>query len=123
MSEASRIEAEREIAWSIHQMARRVYWGDKRDRLRRVLWSTQGGVCGLCGVTMLPFKSCDSLDGDGATIDHVIPRSKGGPDRLGNMLVAHARCNSDKDVRVPTGCELVWLLAVNARLGVEPMRW
>ena len=35
-----------------------------------------------------------------ATIDHVIPRSKGGTDRPDNLQLAHARCNKIKGNRL-----------------------
>ena len=31
-----------------------------------------------------------------ATIDHIIPRSKGGGDEIENLQLAHARCNKIK---------------------------
>lgn len=57
------------------------------------------------------------------SLDHVIPRDLGGRDAWGNYLLAHGECNGAKSNDAPTGCEMVWLLAVNARLGVEPTRW
>lgn len=57
------------------------------------------------------------------TIDHVIPRSMDGPLRFGNVVLAHQPCNQRKANRPPNGCELVFLLMVNNRLGVEPLRW
>lgn len=82
-------------------------------RLKLALLDVQGDICPLCG---LPIKGV-------GTLEHVIPRSAGGADRLGNFVCSHHRCNARKADRMPTGCELVWLLAVNARLGVEPQRW
>lgn len=57
------------------------------------------------------------------TVDHVVPRSRGGALGLGNVVLAHRPCNGRKANRMPTGCELTFLLAVNARLGVRPDRW
>lgn len=56
------------------------------------------------------------------TFEHVIPRALGGMN-VGNRLAAHRRCNMRKGDSRPTACELVWLLAVNARLGVQPQRF
>jgi 5-methylcytosine-specific restriction endonuclease McrA len=58
-----------------------------------------------------------------ASLDHVIPKALNGADRLGNLVAAHRGCNHRKGSHPPTGCTLVWLLAVNNRLGVGPMRW
>lgn len=43
--------------------------------------------CWLCGETV------SSKD---ASRDHVIPRSKGGPDKLANLRLAHASCNENR---------------------------
>lgn len=84
-------------------------------RFRVLLRRMQGKICPICGAT---------LEGASVTtLDHVIPKSRGGPDRLGNLFAAHYPCNQEKGNRMPTGCELIWLLAVNSRLGVEPQRW
>lgn len=42
----------------------------------------------------------------------------GGPNRLGNLVVAHRWCNNRKGNRTPTGCECLWLSVVNIRLGI-----
>lgn len=50
-----------------------------------------------------------------ASIDHVVPRALGGLNE-GNIVAVHLRCNGRKGGRMPTGCELVVLAWVNARL-------
>jgi hypothetical protein len=92
-----------------------VYWvwrGGQSPVLHRIT-KAQGGACSLCGE---PLR----LDAEvsfarQATIDHVVPRFLGG-DNNGNRLVAHRACNSRKSATPPTGCEIVLLAAVNARL-------
>lgn len=83
--------------------------------VRRVLLRVQDGLCASCGRAIRNHFQ--------VSVDHVIARSLGGLDRLGNLLAMHGRCNNLKGNRPPNGCELVWLLAVNARLGVQPMQW
>lgn len=80
---------------------------------REILYSAQEGICAICGDLIIPK----------ASIDHVIPKAKGGVDKLGNLLATHYRCNNTKADNIPTGCQLVWLLAVNSRLGVYPQKW
>lgn len=57
-----------------------------------------GRTCGICGADVdltLPYPS------DGfATVDHVVPRSAGGPDDGSNLQLAHYRCNLLKSNRV-----------------------
>lgn len=96
-----------------------------RMRDRAALWFAQHGICPLCG-DLMPHD--DDEDGPDdrqmvASIEHVIPRSLGGFNRLGNYVATHRGCNRARGDAPPTGCLLVWLLAVNARLCVEPVKW
>ena len=43
-----------------------------------------------------PIKSQEDL-----TIDHIIPRSKGGTDKLTNLQPMHKKCNCDKGCTMP----------------------
>lgn len=106
-AEWERFESRHEPAGMIR--ARNLY------RFRVLLRRLQGKICPICG---------EHMEGQSVTtIDHVIPKSRGGPDRLGNFLCTHKPCNARKADRMPTGCELVWLLAVNNRLGHGPLTW
>ena len=74
--------------------ARRLLAVARRDR-----W-----ICWLCGERVDPRASGKRR----ATRDHVIPRSKGGPDALSNLRLAHYSCNSrrgDKPVPVANAGE------------------
>lgn len=68
----------------------RVYKRDipltKRNVIRR-----DGSVCQYCG-----RKSSNM------TVDHVVPKSKGGKDEWKNMVCACPDCNAKKDDRTPT---------------------
>jgi 5-methylcytosine-specific restriction endonuclease McrA len=81
--------------------------------LRCKLWDAQRGICGLCGKPM--------RGGQNDSLDHVIPHSLGGHNGAGNSLLCHSECNGRKSNDVPTGCEMVFLLAVNARIGALPL--
>lgn len=104
-----------------------------KARLMAKLWRVQGELCPLCG---------DPIPAEGrmgkmscASLDHVYPRRRqpgqgrghkphGMGRRVGlavSAFVTHAKCNLKKANREPTGCEVVWLLAVNARLGIGPL--
>lgn len=60
-------------------------WSGRRaQNLRAACLATYGTLCHLCGRP-------------GATsADHVVPRSKGGPDSLENLRPAHRSCNSQR---------------------------
>ena len=86
-------------------------WKGRADPLLQRIAKVQGGACSLCGRPL-------SFDKDGPqqpTVEHVTPRSRGGRNHK-NRLVAHRGCNLRKGAGLPTGCELILLQAVNARL-------
>ncbi len=60
---------------------------------REALHRRDGGRCQYCGVT--PPR------GERLTIDHVQPRSRGGPTSWENCVLACAACNRDKADRTP----------------------
>ncbi len=98
-------------------------------RVIAALWTVQGGVCSICGREVAPVYRPGR--GSAASRDHTFPRfreqtaGRPRPPALGRwgghlripITMAHAKCNSRKGARWPTGCEMIWLLAVNARLG------
>ncbi len=64
------------------------------------LWNAQSGLCALCGRAM-PASRWDTPHATvwkkmRPTFDHIRPRSKGGDDSVGNLQLAHARCNKIK---------------------------
>lgn len=83
---------------------------ETRETIRRA----QGGICPYC---------CRKLRRSDATIDHVLPKSAGGLDGPGNWLATCGPCNHEKGDDMPNGCAIVWVLAVNARIGAEPVTW
>lgn len=54
-----------------------------RKRLLR-----KSNVCALCGGQIINMKD--------ATIDHIVPISRGGGDEIANLQVAHLKCNLEK---------------------------
>lgn len=79
--------------------------------------SVQRGTCVLCGTVIDMETDFAPSDMRRPSFDHVVARSLGGGNE-GNYLIAHRKCNSDKSNRRATGCELVWLAAVNSHLGI-----
>ncbi|THG29856.1 HNH endonuclease [Naasia lichenicola] len=68
----------------------------RRGVLRRDAWR-----CGYCGHSA-------------STIDHVLPRSRGGADSWENLVACCLRCNNVKGDRTPA--EMGWRLRVNPRM-------
>jgi hypothetical protein len=62
-----------------------------------------GWWCWLCGAAIDPAAPANS-PGSG-TVDHVVPRSRGGTDEPGNLRLAHRRCNVRRGNHLP---ELAW---------------
>jgi|GEM_PF-536698 5-methylcytosine-specific restriction endonuclease McrA len=52
------------------------------------------GKCLICGG---PLKF-DAATGEGATVEHIMPRSLGGANDLRNLGIAHRRCNGEKGI-------------------------
>lgn len=59
-----------------------------RKHLRRKLYREANGYCSICGEHIDYFSE--------STIDHVIPKSKGGSNKMSNLKIAHAYCNRKK---------------------------
>ena len=81
---------------------------------KRFMWTAQNGVCYLCGQP-LPRKWASPK----LTFEHIWPVSRiaGGDTFEGNVMLAHHKCNVGKANRLPHPCELIYLAAVNLRLG------
>ena len=68
-----------------------------------------GAICHLCG-EQINLQDVEN----GLSVDHVIPRSKGGTDSLENLRPSHKRCNfrrQDLDMsvwRAQTTDEISW---------------
>jgi 5-methylcytosine-specific restriction endonuclease McrA len=62
---------------------------------RRNVFHRDGHACQYCGYR-----------GDQLSIDHVIPRSRGGPDSWENVITACIRCNVSKGSRTPREAQM-----------------
>ncbi len=61
-----------------------------------MLAKEQGGLCFYCHVVLTYDTDNRRLRATAATLDHKIPYSKGGPQHLGNLVVACHRCNAER---------------------------
>ena len=87
-----------------------------RIAFRARLEAAQGGLCAYCFEPFVPFNG-DTHDPLVSSVDHVVPWALGGRNER-NKVAVHFRCNVEKGHRKPTGCELIALAWVNARLGL-----
>lgn len=90
-----------------------------------LLYLAQNKLCASCGRPMyLPWLH-PIIENDQyyASIDHLYARHIGGADDLRNRVAMHRRCNSGKNHRPPTGCELIFHALVLERLEIPYHQW
>ena len=95
-------------------------YASHRVAQRRTLRWAQGSVCAGCGKHLPSARRTKKHHPDYPTFDHVIPLSRGGKNRLTNGLLKHRICNAARGNRSASGCDLIWLAFVQARLSVRP---
>lgn len=61
---------------------------------RTILWIEADKKCHWCGRTTL---LCVNVAPDQATVDHRIPRGRGGPDTIENCVSACRQCNEERN--------------------------
>jgi 5-methylcytosine-specific restriction endonuclease McrA len=65
----------------------------KRKQILRI-WERDLGICWLCGRDVAhPSVKWARLRPEQATRDHILAKSKGGPDTMDNLRLAHRSCN------------------------------
>jgi hypothetical protein len=64
----------------------------------REIFERDGWRCYLCGKRVK--RTAARTDPNGATIDHIVPLSRGGVDAPSNVATAHWRCNREKRARL-----------------------
>jgi len=52
---------------------------------------------GRCLICRGPLRF-DARTGEGASVEHIVPRSLGGTNELTNLGIAHRRCNGEKGI-------------------------
>ena len=70
----------------------------QRKKLFKDVFSRDGGRCVYCGVETRRLRKGVSRAPDLATLDHVVPRSRGGPLRADNLVLACQACNNARGV-------------------------
>jgi len=66
-----------------------------RDLKRYVLWEETSKICLYCNQ---PITASQFLNGDGE-LEHILPKSRSFNDSMNNFILAHRKCNKDKDQR------------------------
>lgn len=69
---------------------------------RAVVFERDGWTCGICA---LPVDPADKFpEPSSATLDHIVPVSRGGAHTLANVQTAHFYCNTAKGNREVGAC-------------------
>lgn len=92
-------------------MRTKKYWarGRERSRIRRSVYERDGNRCYICGVQVRK-KAGRKHKKHRPTLDHVIPRSRGGSDDADNLKVCCSGCNQEKDDKMP----VVWTVSMSS---------
>ena len=73
---------------------------NKRSIRLKKIWERDKGICYICeSYVSRPgseFNEESEFRKNGPTVDHVIPKSKGGTNDLSNLKLSHRRCNETK---------------------------
>ena len=69
-----------------------------KRRIYAHLRERHGDNCHWCGK---PMDFVDKLNPLSATIEHLVPKSKGGTNEQSNLRLAHRRCNEDRSEPTP----------------------
>ena len=65
---------------------------------KKMLWHRDNGMCQYCSKKVTTSS---------ATIDHVVPKSRGGPHTWDNLVIACTKCNSKKGNSLPKECNMM----------------
>lgn len=69
----------------------------KRHQRRHTVGERDGWGCAYCRTpTECGHGACNPAAPVPATLDHVLPKARGGTDRLSNMVISCGPCNSEK---------------------------
>jgi 5-methylcytosine-specific restriction endonuclease McrA len=94
---------------------------DKRAKMRQ-LHSLQDGLCAFCGLGVVHPDAPGRPHPEAfmaPSLEHVVPRSRQGTNRIENLLLAHRGCNADRATDpLPPPAERMWR-QVLARLDAQ----
>jgi 5-methylcytosine-specific restriction endonuclease McrA len=87
-----RIERDKEIA---------IYYGNKYEPInRRYVYMKHNYICTSCGVKCIHPNKDSYNQSNAATLDHIIPKSKGGSHTYDNVTLLCRSCNTKKSDKI-----------------------
>lgn len=104
-SKRARYEAAKMAASEVLERAQATAFSGRKDRLRvrrcrdtpsinarQFCWEQSKGLCHYCHYPMIRMAN----EGRSFTLDHRVPRCRGGSNGIGNLVAACAACNNEK---------------------------
>jgi len=88
-------EAEIEAAWKSNSLTSYAAQAEQRRQWLATHLVSQNGLCAYCNIEITEISAPGAEDRR-ATIDHIVPRSRGGADKFENTLAACSYCNVAK---------------------------
>lgn len=77
---------------------------EQRQRRRNRILAKTGGKCYLCGIRLIvratKYGIGEPIPYAAFTIDHIIPRSKGGSNLIQNVMPCCYKCNTEKNDKI-----------------------
>lgn len=92
----------------------RWHHGPRRIKPTWQMLRARDPTCWICG---------DWVEPEDASVDHIWPTSRGGPDTVLNVALAHRDCNSRRGAPYPTPELIAWLYRAWGWHPVSPMGW
>ncbi len=86
-------------SWNRKQLERATSGGVVLSR--REIFNRDDWKCQLCGITVIRVNNRGAYRPDGATVDHIIPLSRGGTHTMDNVQAACWACNTSKGDTMP----------------------
>lgn len=92
---------QRKKGWRNYRQFYRKHGGEYDDSITlKELFKRDGGICQICGKKCnWDDKAYGKFGPTYPSIDHIVPKSKGGPHTWGNVQLAHFICNMRKSTK------------------------
>lgn len=77
---------------------------------RRAVFQRDNYTCVYCGIMLGDLRKGKPITRASFTLDHVLPKSRGGRNTWGNTVCSCASCNQRKDNKLPNeaGIKMLW---------------
>ena len=85
---AKKLVSRKNAVWIGHNKIQKTHTNGELKKIKNIVRSKK--ICYICG---------EETNDDNTTVDHLIPKHRGGEDTISNYKCCCERCNMDKDSR------------------------